>query len=121
MTEFRWDIECPTCSTRPGGSFPRRVPHTRAPGGWECQWCGSVQPEPEQQQFGCDRPRVKRFKLPWGRSPFVDDVSVFKMTRNGTTQASSSGLIIKSNIYEIPKYSVNVYQYYKKYSNQQSY
>ena len=48
MTEFRWDIECPTCSTRPGGSFPRRVPHARAPAGWECQWCGSLQPEPEQ-------------------------------------------------------------------------
>ena len=48
MTEFRWDIECPTCSTRPGGSFPRRVPHTRAPEGWECQWGGSMQPAPEQ-------------------------------------------------------------------------
>ena len=22
MSEFRWDLECPNCSTRPGGSYP---------------------------------------------------------------------------------------------------
>ena len=28
-----------------------------------------------------------------GQHPFVDDVSVLKMARNGTTQASSSGTV----------------------------